>query len=123
MKKVAVFVCTIAVAGWLGVGSARAAEAEKEVAPVTVKGEVLDMGCYLDHGAQGAKHAKCAEKCMRSGLPLGIKAEDGTTYLVIGDHKPLNDKLAPYAGKVVTLRGKATERDGIHMLENAEIVQ
>ena len=123
MKKVAVFVCTFAVAGWLGVWSARAAEEAKEVAPITVKGEVLDMGCYLDHGAQGAKHAKCAKKCIESGLPVGIKAEDGTTYVVIGDHKPLNDKLAAYAGKVVTLRGKPTERDGIHMLGNAEIVK
>ena len=123
MKKVAVFICTLAVAGWLGVWSARAAEEEKEVAPITVKGEVLDMGCYLDHGGMGAKHAKCATKCIKSGLPVGIKGEDGKTYIVIGDHKPINDKLAPYAGKVVTLRGKPAERDGIHVLENAEIVQ
>lgn len=124
MNKVAVFVCVLAGAGLLAVGNVRAADDEKqEAAPITVKGEVLDMACYLDHGAQGAKHAQCAKKCIESGMPVGLKAEDGKTYIVIGEHKPLNSKLAAYAGKIVTLRGKATERDGIHLLADAEIVK
>ena len=89
----------------------------------TVKGEVLDMACYLDHGASGDKHAGCAEKCISSGLPVGIKDADGKVYLVIGAHKPLNDELAPLAAKQVTLKGKLVTKDGINMLENAEIVK
>ena len=54
---------------------------------VTLTGEVLDMACYVDHGAAGEKHADCAKKCIASGLPVGIKANDSKTYLVIGDHK------------------------------------
>jgi hypothetical protein len=88
-----------------------------------IKGEILDMACYTDHGASGEKHAGCAEKCISSGLPVGIKGEDGTVYLVIGEHKPLNKDLAPYAGKTVTLKGKAVSRDGVNLLENAEIVK
>jgi hypothetical protein len=88
----------------------------------TVKGEVLDMACYLDHGAHGAKHAECAAKCISSGLPVGLKAEDGKVYFLIGEHKPLNDQLAAYAGKTVTIHGKAVSRDGINLIENAEIV-
>ena len=90
---------------------------------ITVKGEVLDLACYLDHGAHGEKHAACAEKCIRSGLPVGLKTEDGKVYLLIGEHKPLNDQLADYAAKTVTIRGKAVSRDGINLLENAEIVK
>jgi hypothetical protein len=90
---------------------------------VTVKGEVLDMGCYLDHGAKGEKHAACAKTCIESGLPVGIKGNDGKTYLLIGDHKPLNKELAEYAGKTITVKGKHVERDGIHMIANAEIVK
>ena len=90
---------------------------------VTVTGEVLDMACYLDHGAHGEKHAECAKTCIESGLPVGIKTADGKVYLVIGEHKPLNKELAPLAAKTVTLKGKLVTRDGISMLENAEIVK
>ena len=88
---------------------------------VTVKGEVLDMACYLDHGAQGAGHAGCAAKCISSGLPVGLKSADGTVYILIGEHKPLNDQLAAYAAKTVTIHGKLVERDGIKLIENAEL--
>jgi hypothetical protein len=97
--------------------------ADKEEGATTVKGEVLDMACYLDHGASGEKHAGCAEKCISSGLPVGIKDASGKVYFVIGEHKPMNSELAPYAGKEVTLKGKLATRDGINLLENAEIVK
>lgn len=90
---------------------------------ITVKGEILDMACYLDHGAMGAKHAECAKTCIESGLPTGIKAEDGKVYLLIGEHKPINKNLAAYAAKTITVKGKAVSRDGFNMIENAEIVQ
>lgn len=89
----------------------------------TVKGEILDLACYVDHGAAGEKHAKCAGKCIASGLPVGIKGEDGKVYLVIGEHKPLNSVLAQYAGKVVTLKGNPVSRDGVNLLANAELVK
>ena len=92
-------------------------------ATVTVKAEVLDMACYIDHGAHGEKHAQCAATCIESGLPVGIKGEDGKTYLLIGEHKPLNKTLAEYAGKTITVKGKLATRDGINMISNAEIVK
>ena len=87
-----------------------------------VTGEIVDMMCYVDHNASGDKHAACAAKCIKGGSPVGITSE-GKTYLVVGDHKPMNDQLAEYAGKTVTLKGKVAEREGITMLENAEIVK
>lgn len=97
--------------------------ADEKAEMVTVKGEILDLNCYTDHGAQGDKHAKCAATCIESGLPVGIKGEDGKVYLVVGDHKPMNKELSPFAGKVVTLKGKTVTRDGINLLENAELVK
>ena len=90
---------------------------------VTVKGEVLDMVCYIDHNATGKKHAACAKTCIESGLPVGLKGEDGKTYLLVGEHKPLNKELAAYAAQTITVRGKLAGRDGILMLENVEIVK
>src|SRR5436309_2385029 len=98
-------------------------EKHDEAAEVTVTGEVLDMACYIDHGATGEKHADCAKTCIESGLPVGIKGKDGKTYLLIGEHKPMNKELAAYAAKTITVKGKLATRDGINMIENAEIVK
>ena len=88
----------------------------------TVTGEIVDLMCYADHNATGDKHASCAAKCIKGGGPVGIVSE-GKTYLVVGDHKPMNDQLAEYAGKTITVTGKMAEKDGINMIENAEIVK
>jgi len=118
MKKFMLLSVAVVVAGVILAGSVRAADADSTV---TVKGEVLDMACYLDHGAHGEKHAQCAATCIESGLPVGIKGEDGKTYLLIGEHKPMNKTLAQYGGKTITVKGKLATRDGINMIENAEI--
>ncbi|CAF0689867.1 hypothetical protein [Candidatus Methylacidithermus pantelleriae] len=99
------------------------AQEQKDEETVTVTGEVLDMVCYLDHGASGPKHAKCARTCINSGLPVGIKDKSGKVYLVVGEHKPLNRELAGRAASVVTLKGKLVSRDGINLLEDAEIIK
>src|SRR5438046_3228802 len=88
-----------------------------------VTGEVVDMMCYVDHNAVGEKHGQsCGAKCIKNGGPVGI-VSDGKAYLVVGEHKPMNDQLAEYCGKTVTLKGKLAERGGIAMLENAEVVK
>lgn len=86
-----------------------------------VTGEVIDMACYIDHGATGEKHADCAKKCITSGLPVGIKGDDGKTYMLIGEHKPMNADLAQFAAKKITVEGKVTSRDGINLIENAVV--
>lgn len=88
----------------------------------TITGEIVDMMCYVDHNAMGDKHASCAATCIKGGGPVGI-ISDGKAYLVVGAHKPMNDELADYAGKTVTLKGKIASNGGITMLENAEIVK
>ena len=89
----------------------------------TVTGEIVDMMCYVDHNAVGESHGQsCGAKCIKGGGPVGI-VSDGKAYLVVGEHKPMNDQLAEYCGKTVTLKGKAAERGGIAMIENAEIVK
>jgi len=86
-------------------------------------GEIVYMMCYVDHNAVGETHGQsCGAKCIKGGGPVGI-VSDGKAYLVVGEHKPMNDQLADYCGKTVTLKGKAAERGGIAMLENAEIVK
>ena len=88
-----------------------------------VTGEIVDMMCYVDHNAVGAEHGQsCGSKCIKNGGPVGI-VENGKAYLVVGEHKPMNDELADSCGKTITLKGKLAERGGIALLENAEIVK
>lgn len=88
----------------------------------TITGEIVDLMCYVDHNSAGEKHASCATKCIKDGGPVGILS-DGKVYLVVGEHKPMNDQLAEHAGKTITLKGKLASKGGISMLENAEIVK
>ena len=86
-----------------------------------ITGEVVDMVCYIDHGATGEKHADCAKKCIAGGLPVGLKATDGKTYLVVGEHVSINKELAEHAAKTITVEGKVVSRDGFNMIENAVV--
>jgi hypothetical protein len=89
---------------------------------IFVKGEVLDMTCYIAYNLSGPEHASCARDCIRSGLPVGIKAEDGKVYLLTGKAgRPVNAELADYAAKIVTIKGKESFRDGFAQLQVEEI--
>ena len=84
---------------------------------VTVKGELVDMSCYMAHEGKGSKHAKCAKACILGGAPLGILTTDGKVYLLVEDHSSAKTKK-PYAkarelvAETVTLKGVAYERGG-----------
>ena len=52
----------------------------------SITGEVVDMGCWLGHGARGEKHISCATKCLNQGMPVGLLTGNGTLYLVTLDH-------------------------------------
>ena len=107
-------------AAFLGLAFVPPATAADDVSTKT--GEVVDLACYIDHGASGEGHSACAKKCIASGLPVGLKTADGT-YLLVGAHKPMNNELAALAAQTITVTGKVVEKDGIKMIENAEIVK
>jgi len=122
--KIAVTACFIAALAFspLAIAEEQHEHGKDTAASKEVTGEVVDMMCYVDHNATGDKHSACGTKCIKGGGPVGI-VENGKAYLVVGEHKPINEQLADSCGKTVTLKGKLAERGGIAMLENAEIVK
>ena len=89
---------------------------------ITVTGEVLDMACYIASNLSGPEHAECARTCIRKGLPVGIKDQnDGKVYLLVGAADSLNNQLADYAAKTITVKGKLRTRDGFVMLDEVTI--
>lgn len=124
MKSVSLFksmAVVVAVTGVVAMPYLSLAAEQGAAETKTVTGEVVDLMCYLDHGAKGEKHKGCAEKCIKSGGPVGLLSGEDL-YLVIGDHKPMNDELASKAAQTVTLKGKVVEKNGMKMIENAELV-
>jgi hypothetical protein len=90
---------------------------------VTLVGEVLDLYCYMKHPAngQGAEHRKCAQNCIRKGLPIGFLS-DGEVYLIIGkDHESAKDLVVDYAGMQSRLTGTLIQHDGVKSIEIEKI--
>ena len=93
----------------------KVAIAQEMKAAKTVQGEILDMACYLDHGAKGDKHKDCAEMCIKGGAPMGLLTSDGSVYLLVESHskKAAYDSLKDMAAEQVKVTGVEQTRGGI----------
>ena len=90
-----------------------------EGTPATVKGYVLDSACAFTKGLEKPISRDCAKACAKGGSPLVILTSDGTIYWPIAESTPSteqNSKLLPFAGQIVTAKGKLFERGGSHAL-------
>jgi hypothetical protein len=91
----------------------------KEAKAVTIKGEVVDTGCYLSHGAKGADHKECATKCISGGMPMGLLTSDNKFYLLTLNHTnadPYN-QLKDMASATVEVTGTTFTRNGVTMID------
>jgi hypothetical protein len=91
---------------------------EGKAKAVVVRGEIVDLACYLDHGAMGMKHQQCALTCLKNGEPMGLLTADGKVYLLLADHqdgKPFAEAKT-YAALQVEVSGPVAEKAGITAL-------
>jgi len=91
---------------------------------VTINGQVVDIACFIGHGTNGAKHAKCAETCARAGNPLAIyDAAAGQVYIPVSmNHKNPNEKLMPFIEKKVKVTGTLLEKSGVKGIAIEQVV-
>jgi len=89
----------------------------------TLRGEVVDLSCYLGRGASGAEHAECAERCIAHSRTAGFRSEDGTVYLLLQAKgvAPPAELVAGLAGAPVEVEGATTERDGFRAFRVEEV--
>ncbi|MBZ5553622.1 MAG: hypothetical protein LAO21_12940 [Acidobacteriia bacterium] len=95
------------------------AETKKTAGEMTITGEVIEPGCFLIHGARGAEHKACAEMCAKGGTTLTVLDEKtNILYIPISpEHgKNPNEKLLPFAGERVTVKGVAMNKYGYHAI-------
>jgi len=98
------------------IGIAGFAQQEKPVK--TVKGEVVDLWCYMDHAARGEKHKACGAACAKLGNPIGIVDSKGDVYLAVGSelHQADRDRLVKRMAQQVTVTGRVESRGGMKMI-------
>jgi hypothetical protein len=83
---------------------------------------VIDTWCAVSGimYAYGTAHYQCAVWCAAGGIPVSVKAEDGTVYLVLrleGDGSTVaNPRLIDVQAHRVTVDGDLVRRDGVNYL-------
>ncbi len=90
---------------------------------VTVKGEVVDLWCYLEGGDRGADHKKCAVACAKAGNPIGLITEKDEVYVMMGlkDHQPGKDVLIDKMAETVTVEGTLVKKGGVQVIYVASV--
>jgi late competence protein required for DNA uptake (superfamily II DNA/RNA helicase) len=93
--------------------------AKTESKAVTMKGEIVCMGCYMGHNAKGAEHKTCGTKCVAGGMPMGLVTADGKLYLLTMSHENADayNKAKGMMASTVDVTGTAMEKDGLKAIE------
>ena len=115
---------SILLAGALALGLAGFAVAAQSKAPasktITLKGEVLDMDCYMNEGAHGKDHASCTVMCLNEGAPVGLLATDGKAYFLTANEakgmKKHYQDVRGWGGDQVSITGVLQVRNGLTSL-------
>jgi hypothetical protein len=85
----------------------------------TIKGEVVDISCYLAHGKKGMgpDHKECAVACAKNGSPLGILTKEGKLYVSVlpDDHSTgPNAILMDHVADQVKATGIVRSKGGVN---------
>jgi hypothetical protein len=126
MKKAIgpILVATLVTLALLLASRAMRGEETAQAAPVTLRGTVVDMHCYVTHGIHDAKHTACSNACIARGVPAGFLADDGTLY-VLFEEKPFSvkDRVAGLADVPAVLTGIPVVRSGIRGIQVTSIAK
>ncbi len=99
---------------------------------VEIKGEIIDTWCYLSgvmggpDAVVGSAHHTCALWCAAGGIPVGVRTEDGTVYMVlkIKGEDPLaqTDTVMEIQSNTIVAKGQHYLRDGINYIVVEKVV-
>ena len=92
--------------------------AEPKGERVTIKGEVIDVWCYLEGDDKGADHKKCAVACAKAGNPIGLLTEKGDVYVLVGikEHDSDKDALIKKMAETVSVEGTLVKKGGTQVI-------
>lgn len=82
---------------------------------VAVRGEVIDVSCYLRAGQKGPAHKQCTIACAKAGHDLAIYDPAADEIYFVVEEKPGTDPSLPlrtYAAETVEVVGTLYSRSG-----------
>jgi len=94
-------------------------DAAAAVGPKAITGEIVDLSCYLGHGAKGAAHKECAATCIANGGPMGLLTDKGVLYVLTMNHDNADafNSAKKHAGDKVKVTGPVTMKNNTRALE------
>ena len=97
--------------------------AEPKGEKISVKGEVVDLWCFLEGGDHGAEHKACSTSCAKAGNPIGLLSEKQDVYVLMGiqDHQPAKDVLIAKMNETVTIEGTLVKKGGTQEIGRAHV--
>jgi hypothetical protein len=113
----------LAIATLLGILTSAAAFAAEQK---TVTGWVIDSACAITKALEKPLSVDCAVACAKKGSPLVILQDNGSIYWPIGDTMPAegqNERLLPFAGKRVTVTGRAYRQGGSNAIVIEKVIE
>jgi hypothetical protein len=98
--------------------SSGTAFAEPTVQTIQIKGEVVDLKCFLKDGDRGADHKSCGVTCAKAGNPIGIVTDAGDVYMIIAgkEHQAGRDDLISRMADTVTVEGTLVKKGGLQAI-------
>jgi hypothetical protein len=85
----------------------------------SVTGTLEDSFCYLTMGAHGSSHQKCAQACVKKGIPVSlVEKGTGTIYTLLPpkNDEPIPDSVIGRMEDGVTVTGDEFDKGGAHYL-------
>ena len=120
MNRKLIVVVALAAVALFAFSGAFAADAKKaEPKSQSWTGEIVDLGCYMGHGAMGAGHMECGLKCVANGMPMGLLTNGNKVYVLTMSHEsadPFN-ACKTMVSKSVKITGTMTTKGGIQAIE------
>lgn len=86
---------------------------------VKLRGEIIDLGCYVSHDGYGKKHKTCALECSKNGVPLALlESKTKKIYMIVTTGHGENPYAVPvkFIADQVEVEGAIATKDGATVL-------
>ena len=86
-----------------------------------VSGKIIDLLTYITFTGRDTDRKRLTQKNIRKGLPVGVLAESGEVYLIIGNQEPINKSVIKFACEKVIVNGTLVQKNEIKMITYASV--
>jgi hypothetical protein len=96
---------------------------ETKQAAVTLKGEIVEAGCFVERGQRAADDPECIKRCISNGMPMALLGDDNSVYLIVKSQDAVKayERAIELAAQKVELKGFVYEKSGLKAVAVTEV--